>query len=299
MEQYEEADQEFDSIIQDHAGTEYYLKAWNEKAYTQWAYLDRYQAAAETMLSFVRLYPADSNAPDFLFEAGRIYERGEMFQMAIETWERIINEYPNYSESYRSLFLAGITRYRLNDFVGAQNSFQRCLVLATTSTDQAAASFWVGKTQQMQNDTTTARTSWETTAQIDPTGYYSERAKHLLTDQEPLTASPSYDLGYDLASERLEAENWLIKTFNLPSDINLSSPGNISADLHYLRAHEFHELGLYGEASREMSSLIAGVESDPAELFRLLARCLKWDCIELPSPPAAILDLAKRMIRLP
>ena len=95
MEQYEEANPEFDEVIQKAAGTEYFLKAWKEKAYTQWAYVDRYQDAAETMLSFVRLYPADSNAPDFLFEAGRIYERGEMFQQAIETWERIINEYPN------------------------------------------------------------------------------------------------------------------------------------------------------------------------------------------------------------
>jgi len=270
MQQYENADQDFDTLIEIAPGTEYFVKAWQEKAYTQWAYLDRFQAAAETLLSYVRLYPTDSNAPDFLFEAGRIYERGEMYQQAIDTWERIINEYPTYSDSYRALFLAGITRYRILDYAGAQNTFQRSLVLATTPTDQASASFWIGKTQFAQNDNTAARTSWETTVQIDPTGYYSERAKLLLTDQQPLSASPSYDLGYDLSGERPEAANWVIKTFNLPADTDLSSPGNLSADPHFQRAQEFHVLGLYSEASREMSSLISGVESDPAELFRLL-----------------------------
>jgi len=270
MEQYSDANSQFDEVIQKAAGTEYFLKAWREKAYTQWAYIDRYPEAAETLLSFVRLYPTDSNSPDFLFEAGRIYERGEYFQQAIETWERIINEYPNYPDAYMALFLSGITRYRVNDYSGALNTFQRGLVLATQPSDQAAASFWIGKTQLIQNDPNAARLTWETTAQIDPTGYYSERAKLLLTEQEPLTASPSYDLGYDLAGERKEAENWLIKTFNLPPETDLSSPGNLSADPHYQRAHEFHELGSYNESSREMSALVSSRETDPAELFRLL-----------------------------
>jgi len=270
MEQYDEAFREFDAVIQNHAGTEYFLKAWKEKAYTQWAYLDRFQEAADTMLGFVRLYPADSNAPDFLFESARIYERGEMLQQAADTWERILNEYPNYIDSYRAIYLTGITYYRMGDYSGAQNRFQRSLVLSVSPGDQAAASFWVGKTQQMLGDASSARTSWETTAQLDPTGYYSERAKLILTEQEPLSASPSFDLGYDLARERQEAVNWMIKTFSLPPETDLSSPGNLSADLHFQRAHEFHELGLYSEASREMSLLVKAHESNPVELFLLL-----------------------------
>jgi soluble lytic murein transglycosylase len=156
------------------------------------------------------------------------------------------------------------------DYAGAQNTFQRSLVLATTPADQAASSFWVGKTQLAQNDSTAARTSWETTSQVDPTGYYSERAKLLLTEQEPLTASPSYDLGYDLAGERKEAENWLVNTFNLPVDTDLSSPGNFAADSHFQRALEFHLLGRYSETSREMASLLSGIQSDPAGLFKML-----------------------------
>ncbi|MEI8131270.1 MAG: tetratricopeptide repeat protein [Leptolinea sp.] len=270
MELYDESFREFDVVIQNYAGTEYFLKAWREKAYTQWAYLDRFQEAADTMLGFVRLYPADSNSPDFLFEAARIHERGEMLQQAADTWERILNEYPNYIDSYRAIYLSGITYYRMGDYAGAQNRFQRSLVLAVSPGDQAAASFWVGKTQQMLGDAPAARTSWETAAQLDPTGYYSERAKLLLTEQEPLSASPSFDLGYDLARERQEAANWIIKTFSLPPETDLSSPGNLSADLHFQRAHEFHELGLYSESSREMGLLVKAHENNPVELFRLL-----------------------------
>ncbi len=270
MELQEEALADLDILINNYAGTEYFLKAWNEKAYTLWAYLERYQEAAETMLAFVRLYPTDSNAPDFLFEAARIFERGGIYQPAIETWERIVNEYPTYPATFRSLFLAGITRYRINDFGGAFNTFQRGLSTASLSGDQAAASFWSGKSQAMMNDINAARLSWQTATQLDPTGYYSERAKLLLTDQPPLSASASYDLGYDLAGERKEAENWLILTFGMSPDTDLSSPGQIASDLNFQRAREFFELGLYSEASREMTVLTELYAADPAQLFRLM-----------------------------
>jgi soluble lytic murein transglycosylase len=294
MKQYEEAFQEFDAVIKDHAGTEYFLKAWREKAYTQWAYLDRFQEAADTMQGFVRLYPADSNAPDFLFESARIYERGEMLQLAADTWERILNEYPNYVDSYRAIFLSGITHYRMSDYPGAQNRFQRSLVLAVSPGDQAASSFWVGKAQQKLGDSTASRTSMETASQLDPTGYYSVRAKLILTEQEPLTASPSFDLGYDLSREREEAVNWMIKTFNLPLETDLSSPGNLSADLHYQRAQEFHELGLYSETSREINLLVTAHENDPAALFRLLDPLVELGLNRTAiTTSRQILDLAK------
>ncbi len=270
MELYDDAEADFDILINNYAGTEYFLKAWDEKAYTLWAYLERYQDAAETMLSFVRLYPGDSSAPDFLFEAARIYERGQSYQQAIDTWERIINEYPTYSQVFRAKFLAGITRYRIADYSGAYNTFQSSLSLATEPSDQAAASFWSGKAQQMMNDINAARLSWQTASQLDPTGYYSERAKLLLTEQVPLSASSSYDFGYDLAGERKEAENWMILTFGLAPDTDLSSPGQIAADPGFQRAREFYELGLYSEASREMTVVTNAYSSDPVQLFRLL-----------------------------
>ncbi len=140
-----------------------------------------------------------------------------------------------------------------------------------------------------------ARTSWETAMQVDPTGYYSERAKLLLTDQEPLTASPSYDLGYDLAGERKEAENWMINTFNLPVDTDLSSPGRLSADLALSASLEFHELGLYSEASREMTSLLSRqFNLIRSELFKMLDPLLELGLYRSAiTTSRQILDLAQ------
>jgi soluble lytic murein transglycosylase len=222
------------------------------------------------MLAYVRLYPADSNAPDFLFEAARIYERGKNLQAAGDTWERILNEYPNYSGSYGAIYQAGIASYRMGNYSAALNRFQRSLVLAVTSDAQAASSFWIGKSQNSMGDPNSARVSWETAVQLDPTGYYSERARLILTNQAPLSASNSFDLGYDLTRERQEAVNWMISTFNLPPETDFSSPGPISAESNYQRALEFHRLGMYSQTSREMNALLAANQSNPVELFRLL-----------------------------
>jgi soluble lytic murein transglycosylase len=270
MEDFDGAFIAFDKVIQSYAGTENFLKAWRAKAYTLWAYQDRFEESAETMLAYVRLYPADSNAPDFLFEAARIYERGKNLQAAGDTWERILNEYPNYSGSYGAIYQAGIASYRMGNYSAALNRFQRSLVLAVTSDAQAASSFWIGKSQNSMGDPNSARVSWETAVQLDPTGYYSERARLILTNQAPLSASNSFDLGYDLTRERQEAVNWMISTFNLPPETDFSSPGPISAESNYQRALEFHRLGMYSQTSREMNALLAANQSNPVELFRLL-----------------------------
>jgi soluble lytic murein transglycosylase len=158
----------------------------------------------------------------------------------------------------------------MGNYSAALNRFQRSLVLAVTSDAQAASSFWIGKSQNSMGDPNSARVSWETAVQLDPTGYYSERARLILTNQAPLSASNSFDLGYDLTRERQEAVNWMISTFNLPPETDFSSPGPISAESNYQRALEFHRLGMYSQTSREMNALLAANQSNPVELFRLL-----------------------------
>jgi soluble lytic murein transglycosylase len=101
--------QEWDALIKDHPGDRFWLEAWKEKAYTQWAYQEDYDSAAETLLDFIRLYPGDGNAPELLFEVGRIQERNGRLTDAARTWEQVFNEYPNSSYGYQALFLAGIT----------------------------------------------------------------------------------------------------------------------------------------------------------------------------------------------
>lgn len=273
--QIEQAVTELDALIHDHPGDQFYVDAVREKAYIQWAYLDHYDFAAETLLSFVRLYPTDENAAGLLFEAARIQERGGKLTDAAATWKRVMDEYPSSTDSARSLFLSGITQYRLHDYAAAQTTFQRCAVLGTSPEEQAQAYFWIGKTAQAQSKNDAAKHAWEQAAQRDPTGYYSERSRNILQGQPVLAASAAYDLGYDLSREQSAAQDWMRKTFNLPADTILSGLGDLADDPRLQRGNVFWQLGLYANARDEFDALRTSVASDPVNTFRLMNHMLK------------------------
>ncbi|MHC1784316.1 MAG: transglycosylase SLT domain-containing protein [Anaerolineaceae bacterium] len=274
LEQPEDAIAQWEAVISDHSGDPLWVSAWDEKAYTQWGYLDRYSFAAETLLSFVRLYPGENLAPEFLFEAGRIYERNNDLASAAATWERVMADYPSAAIGYRSLFLAGISYFRMGDFAAAQTTFQRAQVLATTTEDSAASAFWVGKTLMVQNRPDEALNSWRQAAAQDDTGYYSERADDLLNDRPQFSSPETYDLAFDLAAERQEAERWMRQTFSIAPDISLVGLGNFSGDPRFFKANAYWELDLYELASSEMESLRADLENDPVETFLLIDQLL-------------------------
>ena len=109
--------------------------------------------------------------------------------------------------------------------------------------DRAAASFWIGKTQMAQGDTQAADTTWQVTAGIDPTGYYSERALDLTRNRQPFTPPQTYDLGVDLASERQQADDWVRKTFSVPADTSLSGLGPLGRRWLHPARHRIVEPG--------------------------------------------------------
>ncbi|GAP14213.1 soluble lytic murein transglycosylase [Longilinea arvoryzae] len=267
--QYQQEIAEWDALIKDHPGDRFWLEAWKEKAYTQWAYLDDYAAAAQTLLDFVQLYPDDSNAPELLFEAGRIQERYGRLTDAAATWERVFNDYPSYSGSYQALFLAGVTQYRLKNYAQAEVLFQRTLVLGSSLSDQSAASLWVGKAQLGEGQSDKARQTWQQAAAMDPTGYYSERAKELLEGTPEFRPPQYYDLAYDLDLERSDAEQWLRTTFNLAADLDLSGLGDLAQNTSYQRGLYFWKLGLLNESLAEFDNLRQALQSDPAATYRL------------------------------
>ena len=49
-------------------------------------------------------------------------------------------------------------------------------------------------------------------------------------DLHPLLISRPIDLGYDLAQERSQAEEWLRTTFSLPEDTDLNGLGDLASD---------------------------------------------------------------------
>jgi len=243
--------------------------AWEEKAYTQWAYQGDFTAGEKTLLDFVAAVPTHPRAAEFLFDAGRVAERDNRLADAAQIWQRIPVEYPNSGNVYRALFLAAISHYRLADYSSAQTVFWQAQGIATTPAEKAGAYFWVGKTQAAQGDATSAQSTWQQASSIDPTGYYSERSRDTLNDLTPFTPPKTIDLGIDHQSELRQAELWMQATFHYPSGTDLSVPGPIASDPRFIRGQEFWRLGLYDLAEAEYNNLREEANSDPLISYRL------------------------------
>jgi len=275
LQRTQEAIEELDYFINAHSGHERWEDAWKEKAFLEWTAQNDYQAGAQTLLEFVSTVPESFLAPEMLMDAGRIIEREDRLEEAAQTWERIANEYPASEQVPLALFWAGIARYRLSDFEGALATFQRNLLLSLQPEDRARAYLWIGKTQGQLGDDEAAGQSWQQGQSIDPTEYYSLRARDLLLGQAPFEPPVSTNLNPDLVKERKDAEAWVRVTFELPPDTDLTGPGALAQDARFIRGTELWELGMYGEARLEFESLREAVSTSATDSFRLANHLLE------------------------
>jgi soluble lytic murein transglycosylase len=258
------------SLIEVYPSDSHWADAWDEIAYTQWAYQEDPATAAATMLEFISLAPADPLAPEFLFTAARYLERADLLADAAVTWERMADMYPSYEDTFRALILSGISRYRLADYENAERTFQRSLLLSSGPSDQAAAYLWIGKCQSMRGNPEAASQSWLQAATRDPTGYYSERARELSLGKSVLSPPAATDMAYNLENEEIEAQAWMRTTFSISVDVSLGQPGELVYDQRYTRAKAFHSLGQYSQAKIEFASLREEIQEDPIQSFRLM-----------------------------
>jgi peptidoglycan lytic transglycosylase len=266
---YSAAVEEFDKVIQNYADSPYWDKAWEQKAYTQWYFMKDTANGIQTLKGFVSAAPNHPRAGEFLFDAAQVAEDDGQLPQAAELWERVATEYPGYEQAQRALLLAGVTRYRMADYTSALAIFQRYLDNSETLEDKATANFWLGKTHFAQGDAPLGTLSMQTAANIDPTGYYSERANDILRQRQPFTPPQNMDLTFDLATERQEADVWMRSTFSLTVDTDLSTPGPLLSDSRLIRGTELWQLGLYDDARTEFEDLRQAVASDPANSYRL------------------------------
>ncbi|RPI34874.1 MAG: hypothetical protein EHM70_01440 [Chloroflexota bacterium] len=260
---------QWDQVISNHVYSGVWANAWEQKAYTQWYFLDMYAEAEKTLLDFVSTSPGHPRAAEFLFDAARVAERNNDLEHAAQLWERVAAEYPASDYAFRSLFLAGISRYRNGDYNGAQVVFIRLQEIAANITQRSMAYFWTAKCQAAAGDDTAARSSLEQASLADPTGYYSERARDMLAGRAPFTPPQMYDIAIDRFSERQEADAWMRSTFSLLPEHDFSGLGPLAGDERLVRGAEFWQLGLYPEARDEFESLRVSVQDDPASTYRL------------------------------
>ncbi len=266
---YEAAIAEWDTVIIGYPEDRFWDRAWEQKAYTLWYYLNDYGAAIQTLFNFASSVPTHPRAGEFLFDAARIAERDNKLQEAAELWLKVAVDYPEYEQASQALFLAGITHYRLQDYSGALAIFQRFLENSLNLQDRTAALFWQGKAQQALGDLSASTATWELAANLDPTGYYSERARDLLRQRPPFSPPQQYDLSIDILGEKQQADAWMRSTFNLLDSTDFSSPGLLGADPRLLRGRELWQLGFYESARAEFEDLRLSIQSDPLATYQL------------------------------
>jgi soluble lytic murein transglycosylase len=245
--------------------------AWGEKAYIEWNNQSAYSVAAKTLLDFVAGSPSNELAPEYLFSAGRIYERDAKYNEALEIWARVANEYPGSEQAATAVFLMGIIYYRNGDTSSALSAFQRGITTTERAEDLARNYLWLGKIQQKLGNQEAAMTAWREAQNRDPGGYYSERARELLADRAPFTPPASSKLTLDLQAERKEADSWMRISFKLPADTDLNGLGPFATDGRIIRGTELWDLGLYEDASVEFENLRSELETklDAVGSYRL------------------------------
>lgn len=270
MGRYEEALAALDMFLVRYPSHPRWSEAWQHKADLFVAVRGDYNGAANLLLQLTTTNPTDPNAPDWVFQAARLYERAGQFDAAIATWESIISRYPSSAQAEEGLFQAAILRYRQKDYAAAMTAFQRLLLTATSTEGRARAYFWIGKTAQAQGDLQAAQEAWRQAQALDPTGYYSERARDLLVGRLPFSLTSLPNLQVNWEEERRAAASWLRLTFSYPADLDLSSLGDLAKDERWVRGSELWALGLYDEAHAEWDALRQAVASDAAASFRLI-----------------------------
>lgn len=273
--EHQGAIQTWERLLQEYPESDLSDETVEQIANTQWFHLGNFRLATRTLVDFVDANPIHPRAAEFLFQAASIAERGDRLEQAARLWERLAEDYPSAEQASRALFLAGITRYRLANYPAAHDLFQRMLAHSLDPESRSAAYLWMGKSLQMQGEAETARAAFQQAAMLDPTGYYSERARDILEERPPFSPPLDFDLGFDLSAERREAEEWMRTVFDLPSDIDLTSPGSLAEDIRFQRGNELWRLGLYEQARAEFEDLRRAVESDPANSYRLANHLLE------------------------
>ncbi len=265
-----EATTAWQALIDGFPKSRFWDKAWEQKAYTEWAYLDLYDQATDTLLAFVQAVPTHPRAAEFLFDAARVQERAGHLARAAALWERVARAYPASGYAFRSLYLAAVTTHRLGNDEAASGLLQEAADAAAKPEDRAAAYLWLGKLRAAAGDQAGARNAWERAAATDPTGYYSERARDLLDGRAPFAPPPAFHLAHDWEAERQQAAAWVRNRFDLPTPAaDLLSPGALASDPRFIRGSELWRLGRYEEAKAEFEDLRAAVADSPADTFRL------------------------------
>ncbi len=268
---------QFDAVIRDHRTSQFWGQAWIDKAVAQ-ANGGDLDAAVETLTQFAEDYPDAALAPNALLRAGLLLEWAGEHRRAAEMYRAMQAAYPFDASAPDALFAAGVNSYRDNDTAPAIQAWRTLSDTYPAADAYAAALLWQGKLASNTGEDERAQWLLDAAAQARPLGYYGIRAAEV-RDNRPTLQSIPFDLDFDEAAGRAEAEAWLAGWTGRKRTEGIGAlPQAILDDGRFRRGSELWRLGWVDLAKDEFESLRAEAKDDPIALYAL---SLHWRDIGL------------------
>ena len=266
---YTQAIKYFDELITNHAESQFWTSAWDEKAYTYWAYLNDYPSAWEVLETYALNYPQNSTASNFLFEAARIHERYEDLNGAASLWESLPIQFPDSDQIYDAWFQAGIARFRARDPQTARQNFNFAQESTSDKNQQAKAIFWVAKSHQALNENSEAIQNFETVVNLLPYSYYGLRSRDLILKQNPFTNGPTTFVEPNMELLKLPADMWIKIRLDLQQTADVENLGIIQDSKLFRQGLFYWNVGQFEFGRQKFSELRQIFKDQPLELYKL------------------------------
>ncbi|HWS23976.1 MAG TPA: transglycosylase SLT domain-containing protein [Anaerolineales bacterium] len=266
---YTQAIKYFDELITNHAESQFWTSAWDEKAYTYWAYMNDYPSAWEVLENYALNYPQNSTASNYLFEAARIHERFEDLSGAASLWESLPIQFPDSDQIYDSWFQAGIARFRAGDYQTALQNFINARESTSDKNQQAKAIFWVAKSHQALNENPEAIQNFETVVNLLPYSYYGLRSRDLIANQNPFTQGPTTFVEPNMEELKLSADTWIKIRLDLEQSADVENLGVIQDSELFKQGLFYWNVGQFELGRQKFSELRQILKDQPLELYKL------------------------------
>ena len=260
---------EFETIIENYPDSNRVADAYDLMVDVYWFQLEDYISAIQLYEEFIEKDPFDPNCPQFLYYAGRISERFDDLFRAAKLWERLGYEYPSSDLAFDGFFQSGIAFFRLKNYSQAMDMFSNAVFVDKGIEDESQAYFWIAKTYEAQGLDEQAQQAYQTAAEIDPTGYYSERSADVLAGVDFFEAPELINTDINYTAEQAEAQAWIRFTFDVSDDIDFDDLTPLLVDDRFVRGAEFWSMGLSEDALIEFDSLQKAVADDPVKSYIL------------------------------
>lgn len=144
--------------------------------------LDRGNEGAPELVKLAKRYPGASKAPQWLYQALRVFEGRQMTKEASAAKALLMKSYPNSDEAVEVRFTEAWGVYKKGGYSDAAGKFEQVAAGAGRGWVRAQALFWAARARGLSGAKEKAQKALAKLLAEYPVGYYSRAAEAYLSD---------------------------------------------------------------------------------------------------------------------